>query len=186
MLNERIKSATKNGHQELEKEVIYRIKAIENNKDYAELLKYFYSYFLTLEASIEAHLPSSFDQYCANRRNAEDIKNDLELLGFSWDELPLAQLPTIENKNQAIGALYVLEGSIMGGPYIVKMLQQKGIADGFNFFKGYGEASGEKWAEFSQLINTEVAEEADMVEAISAAQETFQQFGQTFKNTINV
>ena len=73
----------------------------------------------------------------------------------------------------------------MGGPYIVKMLQKQGIETGFNFFQGYGEESAEKWAEFTKIINAEVAEEKDIEEAIASAHNTFEQFSNTFTNTIN-
>ncbi|MDM1048663.1 biliverdin-producing heme oxygenase [Sphingobacterium hotanense] len=185
MLSERIKAATKNGHQNLEKQVVYRLKAIENNLDYADLLKFFFSYFETLEQQIANNIPASLEPYFRVRRSAKDIAKDIAVLGADLADLPQAFLPIIENKNQAIGALYVLEGSIMGGPYIVKMLQKQGIETGFNFFQGYGEQSAEKWAKFTKIINTEVAEEKDIEEAIASAHNTFEQFSNTFTNTIN-
>ncbi len=185
MLSERIKTATKDGHQELEKQVVYRIKAIENNKDYVELLKYFFAYFETLEQQIASFMPDALQDYFSVRRSAKDIAKDIEVLGSSVADLPQAFLPAIENKNQAIGALYVLEGSIMGGPFIVKMLEKVGIESGFNFFQGYGDQSAEKWLEFTKIINQEVNQEADIEEAIASAKNTFEQFANTFTNTIN-
>ncbi|WP_185218052.1 biliverdin-producing heme oxygenase [Sphingobacterium mizutaii] len=185
MLNEQIKSATKQGHQDLEKHVVYRLKAIESPEDYAEVLKFFFAYFQALEVEIEKYLPESIKPYFSVRRNAADIEKDILALGSSIKILPQAHFPEIKNKNQAIGALYVLEGSIMGGPYIVKMLQQRGIEKGFNFFQGYGESSGSKWTEFTGLINLEISEQMDIQEAVQAAEETFQQFTNTFKNNIN-
>ncbi|GEM63831.1 heme oxygenase [Sphingobacterium faecium NBRC 15299] len=181
MLNLKIKEATKNGHQELEKNVIFKLKAIENNLDYADVLKYFYAYFKAAEAHIEAALPSSLAPYFATRRNASHIEKDIVDLGGKLDNLPEVASPDIENKNQAIGALYVLEGSIMGGPHIVKMLQHRGITTGFNFFNGYGDKSQDKWAEFTAIINQEVADE-DHQQAIDAALATFAAFTNTFNS----
>lgn len=181
MLNLKIKEATKNGHQELEKTVIFKLKAIENNLDYADVLKYFYAYFKAAEGHIAAALPTSLAPYFATRRNASHVEKDILDLGGNLDNLPEVALPHIENKNQAIGALYVLEGSIMGGPHIVKMLQHRGIATGFNFFNGYGDQSQEKWAEFTTIINQEVAEE-DQQESINAALATFTAFTNTFNS----
>lgn len=185
MLNEQIKTETKQGHQELEKLVVQRLKSIQNNEDYADLLKYFYAYFLDLEKGIAAQIPPSLVDFFQSRRNANHIAQDIKELGFSLENLPQTELPPITNKNQAIGALYVLEGSIMGGPYIVKMLQQRGIEKGFNFFNGYGEQSGQKWGEFTGIINSEVTAENDIQEAILSAKHTFQQFANTFNNHIN-
>jgi len=181
MLNLKIKEATKNGHQELEKNVIFKLKAIENNLDYADVLKYFYAYFNAAEGNIESALPASLASYYATRRNASHVAKDIIELGGSLENLPEVVLPTISTKNQAIGALYVLEGSIMGGPHIVKMLQHRGINSGFNFFNGYGDQSMEKWAEFTAIINAEVAEN-DEQEAIDAALATFEAFTNTFNS----
>ncbi|MGH2623574.1 MAG: biliverdin-producing heme oxygenase [Sphingobacterium sp.] len=185
MLNEQIKHQTKDGHQTLEKLVVQRLKSIQNNEDYADLLKYFYAYFLNLEKGIAAQIPPSLSVFFQHRRNANHIAQDIKELGFSLENLPQTELPPIINKNQAIGALYVLEGSIMGGPYIVKMLQQRGIEKGFNFFNGYGEQSGQKWGEFTGIINSEIADENDIEETILSAKNTFQQFTNTFNNQIN-
>ncbi|SUJ10375.1 Heme oxygenase [Sphingobacterium spiritivorum] len=184
MLNEQIKEATKQGHQELEKTVVYKLKAIENNADYADLLKHFYVFFSGIEQQIDHLLPESLKPYYAVRRNASHIAQDIEALGGSLTELPSVVLPPLHNATQAIGALYVLEGSIMGGPYIVKMLQQRGIETGFNFFNGYGEQSHQNWAKFTGIINTEVTELSAIEEAITAAQQTFSSFGQTFNANI--
>ena len=82
------------------------------------------------------------------RRSASYLKADIEALGATTDELPEAQAPQITNAAEAMGALYVLEGSIMGGPYIVQMLQKRGIEKGFSFFSGYGADSGHMWKAF--------------------------------------
>lgn len=183
MLSERIKSSTKEQHQELEKHVVYQLKAIQNNQDYAEVLKYFYSYFQALEQLMEKQLPASLTEYYSVRRNANHIAKDIELLGENVNVLPTPYLPNITNANEAIGALYVLEGSIMGGPYIVKMLQKLGVDTGFTFFNGYGEESPKKWAEFTAIINEEVQSDDSIQEAITAAVNTFQNFTNTFNQT---
>ncbi len=183
MLNLQIKEATKAGHQELEKNVIFKLKAIEHDLDYAQVLKYFYAFFKAVEDRAAAFIPTSLAPYYAIRRNASDIEKDILELGSNLQDLPPVTLPQIDNKNQAIGALYVLEGSIMGGPHIVKMLQHRGVNKGFNFFNGYGEQSRDKWTEFTGIINQEVEAESAIQEAVTAALGTFEAFSNTFNHT---
>jgi len=135
MLSTKIKEATKVPHQEVEKKVVSRIKSIRSDADHADLLKHFYAYFNVVEKAIAPYITSAILPDLAGRRNASYIKADIEALGASTDELPLAVAPEINNIVQAIGALYVLEGSIMGGPYIVQMLQKSGLTKGFSFFQ---------------------------------------------------
>ncbi|SFW19032.1 heme oxygenase [Sinomicrobium oceani] len=174
-----IKESTRAHHQETEKKVVLRIKNIRNNEDYAALLKCFYAYFGAVEKAIAPYINDILPDY-AERRDSSFIRKDIEALGGSTENLPRAIAPAIANGVQAMGALYVLEGSIMGGPYIVQMLQKKGIDKGFDFFGGYGEGSAGKWAAFTEVLDNlpGSSEEQDM--AVRTASETFKRFGDVF------
>ncbi|RZF59702.1 biliverdin-producing heme oxygenase [Sphingobacterium corticibacterium] len=179
MLSTKIKETTKVGHQETEKKVVLRIKGISNDADYVELLKCFYAYFHAVEKAIAPYIEKVLPDY-RERRNSSYIKADIEALGGTTDELPVAIAPEVNDAVQAMGALYVLEGSIMGGPYIVQMLQKKGIEKGFSFFSGYGAESGQKWGSFTAVLNALPENELDKVKAIDTANETFRRFGNVF------
>ncbi|SOD12626.1 biliverdin-producing heme oxygenase [Pedobacter xixiisoli] len=180
MLSATIKEATKKPHQEVEKKVVLRIKSIRNEADYADLLKHFYAYFNAVENIITPYITTQILPDTAERRNSSYIKNDIETLGYTIDDLPNAVAPEVTNLAQAMGALYVLEGSIMGGPYIVKMLQKVGLNNGFSFFSGYGESSGSKWAAFTSVLNTIAKNEEEESEVLQAANQTFARFGDVF------
>lgn len=180
MLSTQIKEATKTDHQETEKKVILRIKNIKNNDDYVELLKCFYAYFSAVEKAISSYIHTVLPDY-SERRNSSNIKTDIEELGGTIKKLPLAATTEVKDPIQAMAALYVLEGSIMGGPYIVQMLQKKGIEKGFSFFNGYGNESGLKWATFTSALNILPQTESDVAKAVDTAQETFKRFGDVFE-----
>ena len=181
MLSTQIKEFTKSNHQETEKKVVLRIKNISNNEDYIALLKCFYSYFNAVENAIAPYINSVLPDY-KERRNSSYIKADIEELGGTIDKLPPATATEVKDAIQAMGALYVLEGSIMGGPYIVQMLQKKGIEKGFSFFSGYGAESGKKWGVFTAALNILPQTETDVAKAVDAARETFKNFGEVFEN----
>lgn len=182
MLSTQIKEATKTDHQETEKKVVLRIKNINTNEDYIELLKCFYAYFNTVEKAIAPYINTVLPDY-NERRNSSYIKTDIEELGGTIDKLPAANATQVKDALQAMGALYVLEGSIMGGPYIVQMLQKKGIEKGFSFFSGYGNESGLKWATFTSALNILPQTESDVAKAVDTARETFKKFGDVFETT---
>ncbi len=186
MLNEQIKEATKSAHQELEKEVILHIKAIRSEQDYADFLKYFYAYFHAVGQAVRPYItPEVLPDY-GQRRNANDLKTDIETLGSDISALPAAIAPAIGSVAEALGAWYVLEGSVMGGPVIVRMLQQHGIGRGFGFFSGYGEETGARWGAFLRALNTSVTSDADRQLAIIKARETFTRFGDVFQEAKNI
>lgn len=61
--------------------------------------------------------------------------------------------PTFNNEYQAWGAMYVLEGSTLGGAMIHKHLQTLGWeTPAFNFYSYYGSETGAKWKTFKEII----------------------------------
>ncbi len=181
MLSTNIKEATKVAHQNLEKQVVLKLKAIRNNGDYADLLKHFYAYFSHIEKTIKPYITESILPDYAQRRNSEYIKADILELGSDISGLPYTTVPKIENTVQALGALYVLEGSIMGGSIIVKMLEKGGVNQGVSFFSGYGEATGMMWGNFIAVLNAHAKTEQEEEQAINAANETFKHFAHVFE-----
>lgn len=180
MISTKIKEATKEAHQTLEKAVVLQLKSIRSDKDYAEVLKKFYAYFHAVEQAIAPFITTAILPDRAERRDSSYLKTDIEELGATVAALPTAVAPEIQNVAQAFGALYVLEGSIMGGPYIVQMLQKYGLNKGFNFFSGYGENSGQMWGSFLAVFNAIPQNESDEQAMLLAADETFARFGNLF------
>jgi heme oxygenase len=176
-----IKDATKDAHLALEKQVVQRLKNIRTQADYAEFLKYFYAYFNHVEIAIAPYITELLLPDYKDRRNSSYIKNDIIALGSTINDLPKTTIPAIENHVQALGALYVMEGSIMGGSVIVKMLEKGGITEGVSFFSGYGEATYPMWQKFTAVLNREATTEAQKAAMIQTANDTFTHFGQVFE-----
>lgn len=176
-----IKEATKDAHVALEKQVVQRLKSIRSNADYAALLKYFYAYFNHVEKAIAPYITENLLPDYKERRNSNYIKNDILALGSKIEDLPATTVPVIDNAVKALGALYVMEGSIMGGSIIVKMLEKGGVTDGVSFFSGYGEATGPMWQTFVSVMNREAVSDAQQADMIQAANETFSHFSKVFE-----
>ncbi|GAA4779114.1 biliverdin-producing heme oxygenase [Olivibacter ginsenosidimutans] len=184
MLSTKIKEATKTAHQQLEVIVVKKLKAINNKRAYADFLKHFYAYFHAVEQQIAPFITTAILSDIKDRRNASYLKQDIEALGETATALPYAEAPMITNVQQALGALYVLEGSIMGGSIIVKMLEKQGIIEGISFFSGYGPATGEKWTTFIGVLNTYSTQPEQEKQAIQAANATFTNFEKVFNPTV--
>jgi Heme oxygenase len=179
MISIQIKEATKVAHQQLEKAVVLQLKSIRNTADYARLLKNFYTFFAAIEKVATPFISEYLTDIDA-RRNTDYLKKDLEELGADFKAAPLAAIPQITNVYQAFGAFYVLEGSIMGGPYIVQMLRKYGIQNGLNFFSGYGDQSAMMWQRFTDVLNGLTQNPEQKAIIIKTAGETFKSFGLLF------
>ena len=181
-LSDLLKQETKVNHQQLEKLLIKQMRLISNKIGYVKLLQLFYSYFGALEEIINQYiLPQQMEEdHHFQRRKTDRIAEDIIVSGGTVPEKCTDEdLPEIRNVLQAFGALYVIEGSTLGGSVIAKMMQRQintDAKDGFTFFYGYGEETESRWAIFQQLLNNQSVNKADKEVVLQAADETFGKF----------
>ena len=179
ILSNQLKIRTLAPHQELEKVLIQRMRTMRSLDDYIKLLQFFYSYFGALEDRINLYIGSAELPDYLQRRKSESLAADILALG---GELPIktavTDLPVIENRLQAFGALYVMEGSTLGGQIISQMITKHlGIDDkGLLFFQSYGGNLTTMWDTFKLILNRQADNEADAEILITAADATFRQF----------
>lgn len=179
MLSERLKEETKQAHIEVETLIIPRIKNLESNKAYKDLLHIFYGYFKPVEEKIAFYITNNTLPDLHERRKADIILKDMKHL-VSDEQLQLCnELPGINSTASALGALYVLEGSTLGGQYISKMITDRipvSPEEGVQFFTGYGPDTFTKWNVFKDHLNQFSGQETVEDEIIQAANETFIKF----------
>lgn len=184
MLSAQLKELTKNNHQLLEKKLVAQMKNISTKQDYTILLALFYSFFGGLEVAMGKHPDLSFLPDHAQRRKSEALANDLAELGAKLPAFATTQdMPQIKNNLQTIGALYVMEGSTLGGQYIVKMIEKQlgsNSSLGYSFFNGYGENTEVMWQGFKNAIDELALPFDEEAIVIKSANETFLQFSKWF------
>lgn len=175
MLHQELKDTTTPSHQALEKKMVGFIRNIRTEKDYVRFLKVMYGYYSALERQIENYIP---EPEILGRRKANHLLNDLGYYHYEDEPVLCKELPPIHSYPAALGALYVMEGSTMGGSIIAKMIKgQLGTqeGDGFSFFNGYGENTKKMWDSFKQNFEKPFASE-ERDELIEAANNTFKSF----------
>ncbi|WDF55467.1 biliverdin-producing heme oxygenase [Mucilaginibacter sp. KACC 22063] len=178
MLSEKLKNETLSQHQQLEKRLVTRIKNATTTADYIDILQLFYGYFGGLEQYINQFIGSSQLADYTQRRKTDAIAQDIKTLGA--DPVTIAQnyeLPQINSLPEAFGAMYVIEGSTLGGSIISKMISSRlGISNGLSFFNGYGEKTQQMWEEFRNKLNQIPTESQTQQAVITAANNTFIKF----------
>jgi len=178
MLSEILKTQTSVNHLLLEKKLVSFMKTIRTEAEYARFLALFYGYFGALELSINKCLNASIIPDYENRRKTEALKIDLKIL--NQEDLKLAAselLPVIENHLQSLGALYVIEGSTLGGKIISKMIKQqlKTEVMAFTFFTGYGDQSANMSNSIKHILNR-ITQTGPIGIIVESANVTFQKF----------
>jgi heme oxygenase len=180
MLAEKLKKDTLTNHQQLEKMLVGRMKAIRSTEDYVNLLQLFYSYFGGLENEIDQFINESILPDYKQRRKSAALANDIKSMGgLPVNKADGTALPTITNTLQAYAAMYVIEGSTLGGKFISKMMaQQLNITDGkgLSFFNSYGDATETMWDTFKNKLNQQATTPDEQTEVINTANHTFTKF----------
>ena len=108
---------------------------------------------------------------------------DLRTIGFDPNAaatLPLWR-PSIRlvSKGSLLGALYVLEGSTLGGVQIARALKDRvgnGLGKALLFFVGRGERQGAMWRELVQELESLREDDEEAMKAEDAAVATFKAF----------
>lgn len=180
MFTEKIKEATLANHQQTEKILVGKMKSMRAVQDYVNILSSFYGYFGGLEEQVARYInPSNLADY-NDRRKTAAIAADIKALGGTVPAIATGdELPQIANYLQAFGALYVIEGSTLGGQIISKMVQQHlhlPEGQGLSFFNGYGDHMHRMWGAFKALLNEAAKSPADEQVITAAANETFAKF----------
>jgi heme oxygenase len=178
-LSDKLKIRTLASHQELEKALVQRMRAMRTMEDYIALLQIFYSFFGALEERISIYVSASELPDYLQRRKSESLAVDIcSLGGVLPEKVSISEMPAIDNHLQAFGALYVMEGSTLGGQIISQMIaKQLGIQEkGLSFFQSYGKDISTMWATFKLTLDKQANNEADEERIIAAADDTFHKF----------
>lgn len=143
----RLRAATGPAHARLEA----ALGLVERVADPAERRR-LVARFLALHEGAEARLAPWLAGQAGlepdSRMRASLIRADLALLGGAA-ETRAPPAPEIGSLGQALGWLYVLEGSTLGGKTIHRALETRRLdARGLSFLNPYGEAAGERWRAF--------------------------------------
>jgi heme oxygenase (biliverdin-IX-beta and delta-forming) len=177
MLDVQLKEHTRDKHALLEKLLLGRITNIAEVSDYVALLSLLYGYYAAIENELTLYLRDSSHADFLSRRKADKILGDIALHAPGHKKPPLcARLPEVSSFHTALGVLYVLEGSTLGGRIIAQLISRKlNVAAGLNFFLSYGDEVDKMWASFKAVLREPFTREQES-EVIAGAIETFETF----------
>jgi heme oxygenase (biliverdin-IX-beta and delta-forming) len=146
---------------------------------YKNVLARFYGFWIGWQPQIAGLLQN--DALLTPRRRLHLLEADLTALGVSRNEmaaLPKCPLTELHDSAEALGSLYVLEGSTLGGKLIRGNVQRcLGISalGSCTYFNGFGAETDRMWRSF--LLGLEAAPAADTPKIGNGAVATFDRLG---------
>jgi heme oxygenase len=147
----------------------------------AAVLARMHGFWLAAEAGLDswaaAHPAAADGVRWADRRRAHLFARDLAALGaVPAGPVPTPSLTPVADTDAALGRLYVLEGSTLGGVFIdrhLATLPQLAGAGPLRAFSPYSERTGAMWHGFRTATRDHVAGGGDAGRVVAAARETF-------------
>ncbi|MGI4862680.1 MAG: biliverdin-producing heme oxygenase [Janthinobacterium lividum] len=135
----------------------------------AHFLAKMYGFLAPYEARLKAQNLGP-EWQADTRQRAHLILDDLRQSASALATCPA--MPPLESWPQLLGAMYVVEGSTLGGQVITRQLAKANIPQRL-YFSGYGEQTGPMWKAFCQLLTQEATPENE-AEIVQSASLTFQ------------
>jgi heme oxygenase len=175
-LLDRIRTETRSAHDRIERAIDIE-RRTASLAGYRSLLARFYGFHSVWEPAAEPIIadPSLFRR----RRKAGLLSRDLRVLGLGSEDIaalprcePLVPMP---NRAAALGAMYVIEGSTLGGAIIARQVERRhGLTPeaGCSYFRSYGAATATMWKSFRSALLAASSPATDD-EVILAAMGTF-------------
>ena len=112
------------------------------------------------------------------RSRVSQLERDLAALGGQTEVIPVTALPKLDDLSSLLGALYVVEGSSLGGQIIYRQIQQQLHLDatsGAAFFYGDGDNTGSSWKRFTAILEENITEPERAADAAEAMFLAFEQ-----------
>jgi heme oxygenase len=170
-LHQHLKLATAAAHSSLEC-VLAKRGYFDGREQYIQYLQRFLAFQDDAERALDTPITIEAVPDWHQRRRTHLARADLATLGAQERSFPRSsgRLPHVASREQALGIVYVLEGSTLGGAYLLQQLAPLGItaAHGGSYLASYGSDRGKMWQRF--LFTLEEAQLRQVrAESIAAA-----------------
>lgn len=173
---QRLKDQTADLHLEAERHVRI-LDADATDATYARYLTKMFGFHAPLELAFARHAGLEAAGFAAKQRVKRGwIEHDLAALGVSGSPPLCTELPDLGDVTRAIGIAYVMEGSMLGGRFILAKMRGRFehlIGRATRFLEGYRDQTGARWKQFGAIADRMLYDDAATDRAITGARDTF-------------
>ncbi|ARP86753.1 biliverdin-producing heme oxygenase [Bordetella genomosp. 9] len=172
-----LRDATRDRHERLDRSL--RIASPEATyEDYIAYLAALCGWLQPLEASLWARPWPPALQAARRRDKAARIQRDFEAAraaGMRVPAVPMCPaLPDVTGSQAyALGVMYVIEGSQLGGRMMAKRFAAAWPAHRFHYLDGYGPDLGALWKDFTSFLASALRGPEDVNQAVAGACDAF-------------
>jgi heme oxygenase len=152
----RLRAATGAAHRTLEQS-LDAVRRLADPVEREALLPRYAAFHIPADAALRPYLDDVAGLDLAERSRAPLLAR------FAKPSLP--DFPKPDSAAEALGMLYVLEGSTLGGRIILRMLADRGVRDErLGFLDPYGRDTGARWRSFCAVLDQQTRGSEAMIE----------------------
>jgi heme oxygenase len=171
-IHQRLRAATAGDHERLETRLAVH-ERIGDRAARAALLARYWRFHASAEAALAPWLGGVDGLDFDARRRTPLLRRDFVDLGLA-PPIGAAEGAAVGSLGAALGLMYVLEGSALGGRVIRRELAQRGQDFvGLGFLDPYGGETGARWCSFLEVLARETRQPAEAEAAVAGAQTGF-------------
>lgn len=151
-VHRRLREATEADHLRLEDrvQILARVSAPDARR---ALVSQFHRMHVEIETAIRPWLAEFPELDFAARQRTPSLERDLIALGCAGEPATRDAVGA-SDPAEALGLMYVLEGSTLGGRVIRRSIEaQRGDMNGLSFLDPYGDRVGERWKSFLAVLD---------------------------------
>jgi heme oxygenase len=181
-----LRETTRHLHRQLEASIDLA-SAFRSRQSYATLLLSYLGIYMAFEETLSPFRSALSQSGWHYHSRVEPLQNDLYALGFLAETLAASGRTTtsvpLHTFDHALGALYVIEGSALGGQILYRQIRESlglDVRTGASFFYGEGAQTGTSWKRFTLVLDQYVA---DSDEAAETACQMFAAFEHALSTT---
>jgi heme oxygenase len=173
----RLRTATAEDHQRVE-DALGLLSPVLDRVRLTRALSALHGFWVAAESGLDRwaalHPADAARLDWRRRRRAQLYAADLRSLGSPPSSCH-PSLPDVDDTDAALGRMYVLEGSTLGGTFIDRHLTTVPALAGVRLraFTPYGARTGAMWHSFRSATRSHVADGGDADRVVSAARATF-------------
>jgi heme oxygenase len=175
----RLRTATAGEHDQVERSLDLLDPGLTRDR-LTGVLTLLHGFWQAAESGLDAWAGERPDDAAAlrwgERRRSHLFAADLAALGADPAGSPVPELVPVAGTDEALGRMYVLEGSTLGGTFIDRHLATlTGLGPGVRIraFSPYGRNTGEMWHAYRRAARDRVEAGGDDERMVAAAADTF-------------
>lgn len=170
-----LKEETKLFHSSVEKVLIKELKQLSSIDAYLNLLLILHNFYDSIENRTQELIDETILADIRLRKHVPRLEMDLTFSGsnFIMDKNPFSN--KINTPSYALGVVYVMEGSTLGGQIISAMIKKQLSINNepiLNYFSSYKEEIGRMWTNFRYNLENS-SYKINQTELINGAKDTF-------------